>query len=247
MSGDAPVGIGQSNTNATSSALAADYQLLFIGNSHSSKNGLPYLVSRLIEIGDPDKEAKADLAPGWRFLDERLSDGVTKQTLEGRAWTHVILQAQKYSSSGRYHYPTHAAQTWIRRAASQRALPILFPEWPRKGNVEEGPRVHRLHQTIAASEGACVAPVGITWDAFIKRHPNINLYARDGNHSNLNGAFLSALVFYLVITGNHTNQLRYVSEIDVSEALQRKMRDVVSLILIENPACTQGKASIASM
>ena len=83
----------------------ADYQLLFLGNSHSAFNNLPGLVATLIETGLPGKSAISELAPGFKFLDERLNDGVTQELLESQNWTHVFLQAQKYSSSGLYFYP----------------------------------------------------------------------------------------------------------------------------------------------
>ncbi len=205
-----------------------DYELLFIGNSHSSVNGLPNLVTRLIETGMPGKTANAGLASGFRFLDERLNDGVTQEKLESRQWTHVFLQAQKYSTTGLYTYPTDAAVEWIKRVKTQNALPIMFPEWPRKGNREEGQRVYELHLSIASQESACVAPVGPVWDEFILRYPTIQLHAADGNHSSLNGALLTAYIFYQIITGNIASELGYVAEINVSEDIQEKLKEVAS-------------------
>jgi len=212
-----------------SSLPLGDYELLFIGNSHSSINGLPNLVTILIEAGEEGKVANAGLAPGWNFLDERLNDGVTYQTIKAREWTHIFLQAQKYSSTGLYSYPTDAAKEWIKTIKTQNALPIMFPEWPRRGNREEGQRVYELHLSIAADEPACVAPVGPVWDEFISRYPSITLHASDGNHSNLNGALLTAYIFYQVITGNSANGLDYIPEINVSEDIQEKFREVVSI------------------
>ena len=131
------------------------FQLLFIGNSHSSANGLPGLVTTMIETGLPGSIADSELASGFGFLSDRLEDGMTNEFLESRSWTHVVLQAQKYSTSGLYYYPTDAAEEWIRRVRAQDAQPILFPEWPRKGNTEEGLRIHELHLSIASREPAC--------------------------------------------------------------------------------------------
>ena len=123
---------------------SAAYEILFIGNSHSSVNGLPGLVTTLIQTGMPGTSATSGLAPGYQFLAERLNDGVTQSLLASRPWTHVILQAQKYSSSGLYSYPTEAAEEWIRRSKAQNAQPLLFPEWPRRVNTEDGQRVHNV-------------------------------------------------------------------------------------------------------
>jgi len=224
------IGVESSDTFSRPDA----YESLFIGNSHSASNGLPDLVATLIETGLPGKSANSSLAPGYGFLSDRLSDGVTQQALDSRTWTHVILQAQKYSTSGLYHYPTDAAEIWIRRVKERNARPILFPEWPRKGNKEEGHRVHNLHLGISSREPACVAPIGLAWEESIARYPGLNLYASDGNHSNLSGALLSAYVFYELFTGRLAVDLPYIPEIKVDAESQQKLGDVASFVVETN-------------
>ncbi|WP_444996434.1 hypothetical protein [Aliikangiella sp. IMCC44359] len=215
----------------------ADYELLFIGNSHSSVNGLPSLVATLIKTGQSEKSVNSLASPGWGFLDEKLNDSTTQKYLAARAWSHVILQAQKYSSTGQYWYPTDATEEWIRRVKTQSATPVLFPEWPRRGNFEEGSRVYELHLYIASRELACVAPVGLVWDAFIAQYPNIELYAADGNHSNLDGALLTAYIFYQVITRQSANDLPYIESISVSKSTQEKMKAVTATIVDSHFQC----------
>lgn len=218
-------------------APAADFELLFIGNSHSSVNNLPALVTRLIEAGTKGKTANGFNAPGWQFLDERVGDGVTQQSIEARPWTHIFLQAQKYSTTGQYYYSTSAAEEWVRKVKAVNATPVMFPEWPRRNNYEEGRRVYLLHVSIAETEPACVAPVGPAWDLARINHPEINLHASDGNHSSLKGALLTAFVFYEVITGNLASELSYVSAIDVSENEQNILRNIASEALQADPPC----------
>jgi hypothetical protein len=216
---------------------AKDYEILLIGNSHSSRNNLPGLLTMLIETGLPSKTVHARTAPRWGFLVDHLQDNKTRQLLESQPWTHVILQAQKYSSSGRYFYPTTAAEELIRRAKLQDAVPIMFPEWPRRGNIEEGQRVHELHQQIAAREPACVAPVGLAWQLALEQNPSLKLHAPDGNHSNRQGALLTAYVLYEVITGKPAAQLPYVASIKVAPDAQEILRNSASESITEQPNC----------
>lgn len=218
------------------------YQLLFVGNSHSSSNGLPRLVATMIEAGLPGTTAAAELAPGFGYLSDRLDDGVTQQSLESRTWTHVILQAQKYSTSGLYFYPTDAAEEWIRRIRARDAEPILFPEWPRKGNTEEGSRIHALHLGISAREPACVAPVGLAWEESIRTYPSLELHAPDGNHSNINGAMLTAFIFYQLMTDQSAVGLPYIQSVDVSEDIQQKLAEVASAVVDDNRSACLGLA-----
>jgi len=209
-------------------AAPEEFQVLLIGNSHSSKNDLPDLIATLIEIGHPDASVYVDAAPRWVFLAERIGDKVTQKTLESRAWTQVVLQAQKYSSSGRYFYPTDAAEEWIRRVRQLDAEPILFPEWPRAGNAEEGPRVHALHMGIAQREPACVAPMGLAWQIVIDENPEIQLHARDGNHSTKAGALLAAYVLYQAITGDAAAELPHIERVKIDAEVQKILRTAAS-------------------
>ncbi len=201
-----------------------DYRVLLLGNSHSSSNSLPTLVEKLLENDGFGVEATVKASRRWNFLAARLDDGISQKVLESKQWTHVILQAQKYSTSGRYTYPTDAAQEWIRRVRAQNAVPILFPEWARYGNMEEGPRIHQLHLGIASREPACVAPVGIAWQLVQESNPEIRLHHADGNHSNRNGAHLTAYVLYQAISGNSANNLPYLEKLNIKPALQKLFR-----------------------
>ena len=209
-------------------AAPEEFQVLLIGNSHSSKNDLPDLIATLIEIGHPDANVYVDAAPRWVFLAERIGDKVTQEALESRAWTQVVLQAQKYSSSGRYFYPTDAAEEWLRRIKQLHAEPILFPEWPRADNAEEGPRVHALHMGIAQREPACVAPMGLAWQIVIDENPEIRLHARDGNHSTKAGALLAAYVLYQAITGDAAAELPDIERVKIDAEVQKVLRTAAS-------------------
>lgn len=211
-----------------------------MGNSHSAANGLPALVSLMIRQGQGLPAVGWQLAPGYRFLSDRLNDGESLPLLIGNDWTHVVLQAQKYSTSGLYYYPTDAAEEFIRRARAQGAQPILFPEWPRRGNTEEGPRVHRLHLEIASREAACVAPIGLAWEASLASRPALVLHDPDGNHSNLNGAVLTAYVLYEVITGQAAEQLPDMPALGVSPDIQRHLKTIASSVVASDAAGCQG-------
>ncbi|MCW8998732.1 MAG: hypothetical protein OQK04_08465, partial [Kangiellaceae bacterium] len=203
----------------------------------SSYNNLPGLVKTLIEHGATDKSVNAFTAPGWGFLADRVNDGFTYETIQARPWTHISLQAQKYSTTGLYTYPTSAAELWIRRVKEHNAIPIMFPEWPRKLNTEEGLRVHQLHMSIAATEPACVAPIGLTWDLAISRYPHLEFHATDGNHSNPRGTLLTAYVFYEVITEQLASELPFIESLNFSAEEQQLMRETASEVIVANPPC----------
>jgi hypothetical protein len=194
-----------------------------MGNSHTSFNDLSTLVADLVRASNPGKTVASVEAPGWMFLDERLHDEPSMDLLRSQNWSFVILQAQKYSSSGQFEYSTDEAKELIRTGRQQHAVPVMFPEWPRRGVVETQ-RIYDLHVSIAQAEPACVAPVGQAWDLALTRDPTLTLHADDGNHSAPAGAFLAALVLYATITGQSPLDVPPMPQYPVDVALQATLR-----------------------
>ena len=217
--------------NSNSSA----FNVLLMGNSHAA--GLRPILDRLLVLGQPDKSINVQLAPRSTFLAERVNDGVSEQKLESEQWTHVILQAQKYSSTGANTYPTTAAEYWIRGSKGLGATPIMFPEHPRRGNSWEGRTLWDLHTGIAARENTCVAPVGLVWDEVLFRDTFLVLHQPDGNHASETGALLTALVFYQIITGQPVESLPELSEFDIDSATEQIMKESVSSLLFDYTSC----------
>lgn len=214
---------------------ASAYKVLLIGNSHSA--GITPILAELLALGQPDKSSDVQLSLSYDFLAERVNDGSTEQDLERESWTHVILQGQKYSTTGTTSYPTDAAEYWIRGSKEQGATPIMFPEHPRQGNIWEGKALWDLHRDIAVRENTCVAPVGLVWDEVIFRDPSLTLHHPDGNHASETGLLLTALVFFPIITGQPVESLPDLSGFDIDAATEQLMRDSVSSLLHTYSPC----------
>ena len=163
------------------------------------------------------------VAPGSLFLDEHSRNASTMALLRGQSWNYVIFQAQKYSSSGAFSYSTAEAVNLVKLARQGGALPVLFPEWPRR-DVPETERIFTLHVSIAQQAPACIAPIGQAWDIAVQRHPNLALYASDGNHSVAAGAQLAALMLYTTVSGKLPSTVPDIAFADVSPDIQRQLR-----------------------
>ena len=215
----------------------ATVAVLMIGNSHSSRSNLPQMLETMLAAGLEDTDVIVERAPGWAFLGDRLEHRPTRRAFESRAWSHVILQAQKYSTSGRYRYPTDGAEEWIRRTHAIGAVPVLFPEWAQRGNRDEGMFVQQLHESIAARASACVAPVGIAWEVAQDNRPGLVLHVSDGNHANRRGALLTAYVLYEVVSGRQAEALPELEALKTSAEDQAWFRRIASALLARKSAC----------
>ena len=214
---------------------ADSYNVLLVGNSHVRANDLPEVLKMLLETRS-NKAVTVQLAPGGSYLDERMSDTTTVAAIQSANWNYIILQGQKYSTSGQYSYPTEATEYWVALSKTYRATPVLFPEHPRQGNAGEGRRVYALHLGIAEQEPACVAPLGPAWDNARETLPQVALHS-DGNHASLAGTLLTALLFYQIISGENADELPYLPQLALSESLQSELGQLVSLTLQQYDAC----------
>jgi hypothetical protein len=208
-------------------------RLLFMGNSHTALHDLPGMVAAMVRIARPGKTVEAVQAPGWMFLDERATDAASLELLREGNWAYLVLQAQKYSSSGLFDYPADGAEALVRMARSVHALPILFPEWPRRG-IAETQRIYDLHVSIARREPACVAPVGQAWDLALARDPTLVLHDADGNHSAPAGAFVAALILAATMTGMPPDQLPNLN-VGVDPGVQAQLRGVAAETVLAYP------------
>ena len=205
----------------------ADVPMLFMGNSHASLNDLQAMIVTMVIPAHPGESVEAVAAPGWMFLEDRVQDSASMALLRGQDWSYVVLQAQKYSTTGCCTYSTEEAKALIRTAREQNAVPILFPEWPRLG-VDETMRIYDLHVSIAQVEPACVAPVGQAFDLSLQRHPALELHAADGNHSNPTGALLAALILATTITGVSPLDMPVLEGFGVDAETQALLRAVAA-------------------
>lgn len=218
---------------------AEHYQILFIGNSHVASNDLSNLVKQMITHNMSNKLVTSEKVAGISFLSDRIDDGITYEKIKSKQWTHIVLQGQKVSSSQSILYPTLDTQTWVELVKSELlATPILFPEHPQRGHLSEGRYIQNIHLEIAKKTPACVAPIGLAWDTAIALYPNLILHHSDGNHAALTGSFLTALVFYQIITGEYAQDLPFIAEINIDSTTQIQLAQVASQTIAENVPCS---------
>jgi hypothetical protein len=206
-----------------------------MGNSHTSSNDLTGMVAAMVSAVRPGKSVANVIAPGGMFLEERVHDAPSMTLLRSQRWSAVVLQAQKYSTSGLYTYSTAEAEELIRIARAAGALPVMFPEWPQRG-IDETQRIYDLHVSIAQRASACVAPVGQAWDLALARNPSLVLHAADGNHSAPAGAFLASLVLFATLTDESPLRVPDLPQFGIAASLQRELREIAAETLALVPA-----------
>ena len=175
-----------------------DLAVLFIGNSHSRP--MPGELQSIFSKLQPTKTVVLRSCNG-PFLSWHAKSKKTIALIKSKEWDFVILQGQKYSTSGIYHYPYDGCFKLSRIVnESTSAKIIMFPEWSRREAPDEYRRIDKIHHEIAKETGAIVAPIGLAWKTAIGEFPHTKFHAADGNHASKEGNYLSACVFYGLFT-----------------------------------------------
>ena len=210
---------------------AADIRILFIGNSHTSTGMLPRLVQQMLNSRQSRKKVYCESCVN-SFLVDHLKRSRTTDRIKQGKWDLVVLQAQKYSVSGKYDYPFDAALELTAMAEKNGAKVMMYPEWGQRKNASkqelerclaEANWVQKLHEKIVDQSGASIVPVGLVWNAALKANPDWRLHS-DGNHANSQGVYLTACVFDQVISAK-------LLQIDASQKTQLG-QDVVNEQLV---------------
>lgn len=201
----------------------ADFSVVFFGNSHTAVHNVPAMVGALLQAANAGKTVETVASPDWMLLNARGAHAPSLAMLASRRWTHVVWQAQDYSSSGRFIYPTTGAEKLVRLSREQGAKPILFAEWPRRG-VDESARIYETYASIARVQPACLPPIPQAFDLAQARHPDLALHDVDGNHSTPAAAFLAAVLLFAAIDTTPVDTLPTLPSIAVDADTQRLLR-----------------------
>eukprot|EP00971_Amphidinium_carterae_P206176 4091541-Amphidinium_carterae.2 len=160
--------------------------VLFIGNSYTTKNDLPGAVAYMCE-GFGQKVNVETQAEGGSTL-ERAAKGPAAARCKDKVWDVLVLQEQSTrpvddpAAFKEYARALHA----VALQKSYWLQTILFSTWTKKGgSLPQQERLHRSHEECAQElrvghADVRVAPVGLAWHMALGSE--VDLYADDGAH-----------------------------------------------------------------
>lgn len=223
------------------SALAKNIDVLFIGNSYTSANGLPEMVAKIAASDSKNtiQITSTQFTRNAAKLKQLLEEGEAVKTLYSKThWDFVILQEQ--SAWALYPYDVNraylAAREWHSLVKPRSSNIAFFSSWARqpKSHWYSDPETAEIFKDaiymqkklddggrkLAFIMGAVIIPIGDYWVYINSKHPEIQLYATDGSHPSLLGTYATALVFYRYFTKiNNVESVSYVPDgIDPNQA-----------------------------
>jgi hypothetical protein len=208
-------------------------RVLFVGNTLTSDNGMPQMLSDLADA-DPERQPifAVRYARRGSTLEDALDDRRLTSLLEDERWNYVVLQEHSQLASRPDERKTHmipAATALAGMAHRAGAQTVLFSTGAYADGDEDGvdddtyqamqTRLNVGYYRVALKLSALLAPVGSAWGQALYRQPGLGYpWADDGRRPSATGSYLTACVFYPLLTGLDPRGNSFTAGLDRAEA-----------------------------
>ncbi|AWW32866.1 hypothetical protein DN752_23495 [Echinicola strongylocentroti] len=184
-------------------------KVLFVGNSYTYYWNLPQMVSALAKGGDTVIKARKSTLGGATLMQHWEGErGLeTKNTISEGEWDVVVLQNHSKSTIANPEGFMDYGKKFIGLVKETGARPLLYMTWARAYNPLMQKTVSTGYRSLAETTGVDVAKVGEVWEQARLLRPDLELFDSDGSHPSPLGTYLTACVFYKILTGKASKGL----------------------------------------
>ena len=169
-------------------------KILFIGNSHTYMNDLPYLVKYAAEKDGYACDITMLAHGGW-YLAQHVRDKEARFNIKYGNYDYIVLQehAHPFDHINEFFKASMTLNSWADESESRI---IFFEPWARKNDDAAQEQMHLAHTKITEGLNALLAPVGTKWWIYKNNNPDIELYDEDGAHASIAGSKFAARVLW---------------------------------------------------
>lgn len=208
-------------------------KVLFLGNSYTSVNNLPQLISNAAQSAG-DVLLYDSYTPGGYTLQDHYQDANSTDKIKNQSWDYIVLQGQSQepiTKSGKFKGGAGALKKHIDQYNSCSVI-MLYVTWGRKNgdptNCAQFPvmctyagmdtTIRNTYYDLAGNINAEVSPVSVVWRYLRSNHPGINLYQSDESHPSLAGSYAAACCFYTIIFKKDPTLITYNPGLSAADA-----------------------------
>lgn len=219
-------------------AVGAETSFLLIGNSHTDAHGLDNIFASLAESGGHSVYV-TDSTVGGSTLSYHSHHQPTLDRIHERDWDFVVLQEHSLLPVIEHwvinsFYPKAALlDSIITGSGSHTALFLHHARENPSGTYcvsdycsrefvdyfDMQAEMSAPYYPLADALGVPLAPVGDVWASALLEDPSLPLWGVDELHASLEGAYLTACVFYTTFFGESPVGISYTAGLDASTAL----------------------------
>ena len=212
-------------------------KVLFVGNSYTSVNDLPLLLSNVAQSAGDSVIYESNCIGGYTFQ-LHSTNATTLQKINQGDFDFVVLQEQSQLPSFPISqvqssvYPYARTLDSLINLANSCTETVFYMTWGRKnGDASNCPNwppvctysgmdslLRLRYQDMANTNNAVVSPVGAVWRHIRDNYPNIELYNADESHPSLAGSYAAACTFYSILFRKDPTSITFSSTLDSTDA-----------------------------
>lgn len=181
---------------------AIPQKVLFIGNSYTYFWNLPQVVAEMATEKDLPLTTRQSTSGGtnlgqhWRGERQLRS----KPLIEQGNFDAVVLQDFSMQAVDHPDSMLYYGALFGELIKSKGAQPYVYMTWSREWDPYTQAAITEKYRELAAKIKARVVPVGLAWQRAHELRPDLPLFFDDGSHPSPLGTYLSACVFFGVLT-----------------------------------------------
>ncbi|CAE7239900.1 unnamed protein product [Symbiodinium sp. CCMP2592] len=177
-------------------------QVFFVGNSYTFFWNLPQTVQAMARSQNRSMEVQQSTASGASLEQHWKGEkGLqTVQRLRSDSFDSLVLQDHSLASVEAPKEMIEYGRLLAQEAQTRKARVFVFMTWARAFDPGMQSAVETQYEALAKDTGAEVIPAGLAWQRARELRAGFPLYASDQSHPTPLGVYLSACVFYGVLT-----------------------------------------------
>ena len=178
----------------TSSYGSGAKRILFVGNSLTSANDMPFFFVALAESAkvSPAPSVQVYWEPDFALIDH-WNVGFAQSLITGNKFSVVVLQQGPSSVAVNRDTLRLAAKLFAPLIRGGGGMPAMLSVWPTADRAVDFDRATESYQIAAQDVNGAMIPSGEVWRAAWKKDPSLPFYSPDGLHPSALGSYAMAL------------------------------------------------------
>ena len=184
-------------------------KILFIGNSHTFFNDLPYMFKYLCENGPLQLSVDVVMiAHGGKSLEFHKNEPEVRFNIRYGGYDYVVLQQAAHPFPDK-DLLLRDGKELCKQIFAAGSTPVLYMTWAEKAMPQNQRAMEDAYTELAQEVNGILCPVGLAWEKVIAADPGVELFDLDCEHASFAGHYLTACVFYATLTGKSPVGLPY--------------------------------------
>lgn len=186
--------LSTTSPNTVSSYGSGTKRILFIGNSLTSQNDMPFFFVALAESAkvSPLPSVEVDWEPDFALIDH-WNVGTAQPLITGNRFSVVVLQQGPSSVDVNRDTLRLAVKLFAPLIRGSGGMPAMLGVWPTIDRLVDFDRATESYQLAAQDVNGAMIPSGEVWRAAWKRDSTLPFYSTDGLHPSPLGSYAMAL------------------------------------------------------